>query len=325
MLPLNSISVLVSLILVASASLPQTATHHQSFSTFSTVAPIFTQQDNWRLVREKTEARLREIVGHTRGAMGLAVLDLTSGERFSINENFVFPQGSAIKIPILMEVYKQAADGKFKLTDLHWVDKQHKVGGSGVLQELGDSTSQLSVRDLCVLMIVLSDNAATNMLIDLVGMENINRTMNSLGLTQTRVQRQMLDTTASGKGDENLSTPAEATRIMEVLYKGEFLSRAICDDILAILKKPKPGGINSGLPQDIPVAFKPGGIAGVSTEWAIVYLKNRPYVVVVMENYGMEEEASAAMKEISRTLYDYFWRLSRSTRYGTYVNPQLIK
>ena len=287
--------------------------------------PVSAQEENWKLVREKTGARLHEIVRNTRGAMGLEVVDLTNGERFSINENFVFPQGSAIKIPIMMEVYKQAGEGKFKLTDLRPVDKQHKVGGSGVLNEFGDGTSQLSIRDLCVLMIVLSDNTATNMLIDLVGMENINRTMASLGLKQTRVQRRMIDTAASARGDENLSTPAEAARVMQILHRGEFLGRGECDDMLAILKKPKRGGINSGLPQGIPVAFKPGGIAGVSTEWAIVYLKERPYIVVVMENYELEGEAAAAMKEISRTLYDYFRRLGRATRYGTYVNPALIK
>ncbi|MCI0486759.1 MAG: class A beta-lactamase-related serine hydrolase [Blastocatellia bacterium] len=287
--------------------------------------PAFAQQENWKLVREKAEARLQEIVRGTRGAMGMEAVDLTSGERFSINENFVFPQGSAIKIPIMMEVYKQAGEGKIKLSDLRPVGRSHQVGGSGVLKELGDGTSQLSIRDLCVLMIVLSDNTATNMLIDLVGMENINRTMDSLGLKRTRVQRRMIDTAASARGDENLSTPAEAARLMQILYRGEFLSRAECDDMLAILKKPKRGGINSGLPENIAVAFKPGGIAGVSTEWAIVYLKERPYIVVVMENYELEGEAASAMKEISRVLYDYFWRLGRSSRYGTYVDPALIK
>lgn len=289
------------------------------------VAPVDFQQENWKLVRDKTEARLQEIVGRTRGAMGLSALDLKSGERFAVNADYVFPQGSAIKIPILMEVYKQAGEGRFKLDDLLPVDKQHMVGGSGILQELGDRTSQLSIRDLCVLMIVLSDNTATNILIDKVGITNINRTLASLGLNHTRVQRRMIDLAASGRGEENLSTPAEATRIMEILYKGEFLNRAACDDMLAILRKPKPGGINSGLPPDIPVAFKPGELAGVKTEWAIVYLKERPYIVVVMENYEMENEAAAAMKDISRTLYDYFWRRGRSTRYGVYTDPALIK
>lgn len=106
---------------------------------------------------------------------------------------------------------------------------------------------------------------------------------------------------------------------MEILFKGEFLNRAVCDEMLAILKKPKSGGIKSGLPADVPVGFKPGGILGVKTEWCIVLLKDRPYVVTVMENYGLEEDATNAMKEISRTLYDHFSRLARATPHGTYV------
>lgn len=289
------------------------------------ISPTLAQPENWKLVHEKTEARLREIAAGVRGAMGIAALDLTSGERFAVNENLVFPQGSAIKIPILLEVYKQANAGKFQLTDLRWLNKADQVGGSGVLFELGDHTSQLSIRDLAVLMIVLSDNTATNMLIELVGMANVNQTLGALGLKQTRLQRKMLHTAASGRGEENLATPAEAARLMEILYRGEFLNRQVCDEILAILKKPKSGGINAALPAAIPVAFKPGGIAGVATEWAIVYLKERPYVAVVMENYAIGEEAANAMQEISRTLYDYFWRLGNATRHGTYVDPALIK
>ena len=150
-------------------------------------------------------------------------------------------------------------------------------------------------------------------------------TLASLGLKQTKVQRKMLDVSASGGGEENLSTPSEAVRIMEILHKGEFISRSACNDMLSILRIPKPGGINAGLPEDVPVAFKPGDIPGVSTEWAIVYLKDRPYIVVVMENYELEHESTSAMKEISRTLYNYFWRLGRSTRHGTYADPALIK
>lgn len=271
--------------------------------------PAQAQEQNWQLVRQKTEARLQEIVAGTRGALGLAAVDLTSGERFGVNEDFLFPQGSAIKIPILLEVYKQAAEGKLKLTDSLRVSQQSQVGGSGVLQYLGDNTSQLSVRDLCVLMIVLSDNTATNLLIELVGRENVNQTLASLGFAHTRLQRKMMD---------------EAARLMEMLYKGEVLTRAACDDLLSILQIPKEGELKAGLPDTVPVAFKPGSIPGVRTEWAIVYLKERPYVVVVMENYGLAEEAAAAMKEISRTLYDYFWRRGNATRYGTYVDPALI-
>ena len=286
---------------------------------------VFTQGQNLRMLHDKTEKQLRGIVENSRGIVGISVLDLTSGERFAVNDELVFPQASAIKIPILMEVYKQASEQRFRLTDMRWVRKRDKVGGSGALQELGDSTAQLSIRDLCIVMILLSDNTATNMLIDEVGMDNINRTIASLGLKQTRVQRKMLDVAASGRGDENISTPAEAARLMEILYKGEFIGRAACDDILAILKKPKDGAMKSELPDGTPIAFKPGGIAGVSTEWAIVYLKERPFVAVFMENYELENEAQGSMRAVSRFLVNYFMRLGRATKYGTYVDPSLPK
>lgn len=277
--------------------------------------------NNLILLRQKTETRLHEIAGRTRGVLGLSVLDLTNREQFGINEHNLFPQASAIKIPILMEVYKQAGQGKFNLADMRRIEKPDKTPGSGILSELGDGTVQMNLHDLCVLMIVLSDNTATNMLIDLVGMAGVNETLQSLGLKQTQLKRRMMDTGASLRGDENLSTPAEAARIMELLWRGEFINRDVCDEILAILKKPKPGGITSGLPAGTVVAFKPGGIAGVVTEWAVVLLKDRPYVVTIMENYGIKPDAPGAIAEISKVLHEYFHRLSLTTPFGSYVVP----
>lgn len=279
------------------------------------------QGGNLILLREKTEARLREIAGQTRGVLGLSVVDLANGAHFGFNQDNIFPQASAIKIPVLMEVYKQAGEGKFKLTNTRRIVKADMTGGSGILSELGDGTVELNLHDLCVLMIVLSDNTATNLLIDLVGIANVNRTLESLGLKRTRLQRRMMDMEAAQHGHENLSTPAEAARIMELLFRGEFISRAVCDEILAILKKPKQTGISAGLPPGIEVAGKPGGIAGVKTEWAVVLLKHRPYIVTIMENYGVEPEAADAMKDISKALYNYFLRLSRASPHGVYIAP----
>lgn len=279
------------------------------------------QGDNSILLKEKTEARLREIAGQTRGVLGYSVVDLTSGGRFSLNENQVFPQASAIKIPVLMEVYKQAGEGKFKFSDKRRIAKSDMTPGSGILCELGDGSVELNIHDLCVLMIVLSDNTATNLLIDLVGISNVNRMLESLGLKYTLLRRRMMDMPAAQRGDENISTPAEASRIMELLFRGEFISRAVCGEILAILKKPKQTAISSGLPPNIAVAGKPGGIAGVKTEWAIVLLKDRPYILTVMENYGSAAESADAIKDISRTLYDYFVRLSHASPHGVYIAP----
>lgn len=276
-------------------------------------------QDNLKLIHQKTEARLREIASHSRGALGLFALDLIGQEQFAINEHNIFPQASAMKIPILMEVHKQAHAGIFKLTDARRIEKQDKTPGSGILADLGDGSVEMSVHDLCVLMIVLSDNTATNMLIDLVGVQSVNATLQSLGLKHTRLQRRMMDLAAAGRGDENLSTPSEAARIMELLYRGEFINRSVCDEILTILKKPKNANIEAALPANTVVASKPGSISGVATEWAIVYLKDRPYILTVMENFSLDQDAPTAIKEISKTLHDYFHRLSHSTPHGMYL------
>jgi len=273
------------------------------------------------MVNQKTQARFEEIAEGVQGVMGIVVEDLAGEHRFAVNEDREFAQASAIKIPILMEVLKQADEGKIKLDDRHWVTKKHQVAGSGILSELGDHTTQMSVEDLAVCMIVLSDNSATNILIELVGMDNVTATMKSLGCEHTRLQRRMLDTEAAARGQDNLSTPADAARLMRLLAEGKFVSRKVCDHALEILRKPKPGAINSVLPSGVKVAFKPGEVPGVMTEWALVELKDRPYIVTVMGSFQLRDEFKDAMKQVSQTAYDFFQRAG-ATKYGAYIDPE---
>src|SRR5215467_12808486 len=153
------------------------------------VACVYGQDANRDLLRRKLTAEIEKIAGSHDGVMGVAIKDLATGEEILINDQLIFPTGSSIKIPILVELHKQAAEGKYKLTDQRWVDRQDKAPGSGVIFNFGDHTSQLSLSDLATLMIALSDNTATNMLIDQVGMANVNRTLDELGLKQIRLRR----------------------------------------------------------------------------------------------------------------------------------------
>jgi len=282
-------------------------------------------QDDWSLVRSRTLAEIAQIADSCRGIFGLAVIDLASGDTFGIRDTLVYPQGSSIKVPVLMELYRQAHKGLLSLTDRLPVKRTVQVGGSGHLQYFGDGTSELSLRDLAVMMIIESDNTATNMLIDRLGMENVNAMLRSLSLPHTVLQRRMMDTEASGRGIENLSTPREAARIMELLYRGKIVTWESCAEMLDMLALPKSGDIRTGVPDSVRLAFKPGGIAGVTTEWALVDLKARPYIVAVMNKFGLGTDASAAIGRISTVLFEYFWRLGRSTRYGAYADPGLWK
>ena len=173
-------------------------------------------------------------------------------------------------------------------------------------------------------MITVSDNTATNILIDLVGMENVNKTLEKLGLKNTKLQRKMIRPDASARGEENLSTPLEAMKLMEMLYKGEVISKEISNQVIDILKKRKEANLNKYLPEDIPIANKPGGIEGVTCEWGIVYLPRHPYVIVVMSNYNLKS-ANETIAQISKIIYEHFWRISLSTKYGTRVPIELLK
>jgi beta-lactamase class A len=158
-------------------------------------------------------------------------------------------------------------------------------------------------------------------------MATINTTLKSLGVKQTLVQRKMIDQLASGRGEENISTPADAVKILQTLYKGEFINKKTSAEILSILKRTnrESSRIASSIPAEVPIAYKPGSIDGVSTEWTIVELKARPYAVAMMENYKVKGRSEKTFEEISAVLYNYFWRIGNSTRYGTYLDPALIK
>jgi len=193
-----------------------------------------------------------------------------------------------------------------------------------VIVNFGDHSSQLSLNDLAVLMIALSDNTATNMLIDQVGMANVNRTLDELGLKQIRLRRKMIDQAASARGDENTATPREAMTLMEKLYRGQVINNQLSDDALKTLKIRKTSPIPRLLPDSVEIANKPGSIEGVACDWAVVYVPNRPYAIAVMTNYN-GEGADDAIAKVSKLAYDYFARLSRSTKYGARVPLELLK
>lgn len=268
------------------------------------------------ILKQKAENDLKEIISSSPSLTGFMAIDLTSGETLGINSDIVFTQASAIKIPILMEVYKQAHEKKFLLTDIKPLLPINTVAGSGILNVMTDPVN-LSIRNYCMLMIGLSDNSATNTLIELVGMKNISNTMQSLGFPNTKVQRKMIDQPASLRNEENLSTPAEAVQIMMLLYEGKFIDQGNSDEILSILKKNpiENSKLSKGLPSNVKLAFKPGGMGGVSTEWGIVYLSNRPYAISVMENYKTSSTPSEIISVVSNRVFDYFSML-KATKYG---------
>lgn len=274
----------------------------------------FSQTD---MLRDKFTAKVQTIVRQSDAVVGVAVKDLVSGEQLFINEKEIYPQASSIKIHILSEVYRQAAEGKFKLSDVRTLTQSSKVAGSGVLALLGDNTVTMSIRDYCVLMMHLSDNTATNLLIDLVGMKNVNESLARNGALQTKLQRVMMDYQAAKEGRENISTPGDVLMILEKMYRGTLVGKQASDDMLSIMKLEKSGWIKSGINADVAIANKAGDVEGVKVDAAIVYLDKNPYILVVMTKLLADDaDGAAIITRISKTAFRYFERKANSNQYG---------
>ena len=257
--------------------------------------------------------RLEPVVAALKATTGIAVEDLNSAEKFSIQGSEKFVQASSIKIAILISLLKDDQSGKLRLSDAVQIRKADFVGGSGVMQYFTGQGESLTVRDLAVLMIVLSDNSATNYVIDRETIEHVNATMNAAGFSATRLNRRMMDAAAQREGRENISTPEEMCRVLEELYRGKLLDAAHTKMAMEILGYAKDTPLGRGLPASQIHADKPGVLPGVRTDSGVVPLAGRPYVLSVMINKAADETAAEkAIEEISRITYEYFKAQTKS-------------
>ncbi|HEY2462674.1 MAG TPA: serine hydrolase [Steroidobacteraceae bacterium] len=262
------------------------------------------------------------------GVLGLAILDLGSGQTFLVRPDEEFPQASSIKIAVLAELYHQAqqaahgASGKATLKDRYVVRAADVVPDSSILGGLTAGVSSLTNRDLATIMVAVSDNSATNVLIDRVGMNNVLRLTESLGLAHTRLRRKMMDLQAAAEGRENISTPREMMSLLEQIYHGKVIDAPLLDDFFNVLATHKDSWIPRDLPADLKIANKPGELEGVRNDSGIVFVKNRPYVICVMTTYLANERAGEeAITRISRLAYDLFDRLGRASDLGRVISP----
>ncbi len=277
------------------------------------------------ILAAKLRAELHRIADETKGVVGAQVIDLATGERVGVNDTLTFPQGSAIKVPLLIELYRQDEAGVLKLATRVPVRLADRTGGDGLLQNLGDGTSELSLGDLAMFMITVSDNTATNMLIDRVGMDRVNAMTRALGVPEVRLQRKMIRPRDSAVGTENIATPAAAATIMAKIARCELpMRKERCAELRRLLEIPKGGPIEASVPEGVRVAWKPGDIEGVNTAWGLVDLPGRPYVVVGMVNYSDADDGMRALRRISDAAYGYFHVLARSTPYGARVPLDVI-
>jgi beta-lactamase class A len=277
-------------------------------------APSPFQPDLRRVLDRKVAA----VVEALDGVVGYAALDLTTGEEIGRLEQQVFPTASTIKLAILYELFRQADEGRVALDAPAPLDRSQVVGGSGILHALG--TPALTPRDYAVLMMSISDNTATNVLIDRLGLAAIAARVESLGLGGIRLRRKMMDSAAAQRGDENVATPRDIVRLLRALNSGEGLKPESKAAALKVLAVGTGGYLRRGIAPGADVLSKSGELEGVRVDAAIVRAKNRPYAVAVMTTYLKDEaEGERAIADLSRAFYEYFSRLGFGSEYGRQI------
>jgi beta-lactamase class A len=279
-------------------------------------------QEKQKVLWQQLEATIEDSARGLDGVMGVALEDLTSGQTYFLHGDEVMPTASSIKIAVLAELYHQAQQGKLQLTDLYTVQQPDLVPDSDIMGGLTPGVTRITLRDLATMMVAVSDNSATNVLIDRVGMENVNALMDSLGLSHTRLRRKMMDLKAASEGRENISTPREMMALLEAIYKRKLLNQESTADLLKVLSTHKDSWIPRDLPEGVQIADKPGALEGVRNDSGIIFAQNRPFILSVMTTYlHRERDGEEAISKIALHSYRMFDRIGRASEYGRVISP----
>ncbi|QCJ41123.1 serine hydrolase [Bacillus sp. S3] len=248
---------------------------------------------------EKIEEELRGLSGRA----GLAIE--MEGKCIDINSKEVFQSASLIKVPILIEGLRQSDRGTLNVNQL--VSITSPVGGSGVLQVLSRD-ARLTLMDLMTLMITVSDNTATNILIDELGMEAINRSMVKMGLQHTVLNRKMMDFQALEQGRDNYTSPADMLTCLKVIMEGSYLTE---ESQAAALRMMKFQQFQDRLPgmmdlDRVMAANKTGSLPHVVHDCAIITYKGKTaYAAVLLDRLDDEFTGNQIISRIGKHIYDY--------------------
>ena len=266
---------------------------------------------------DKLRGPLEQRIARHHGTVGLYIKDLTTGETLSINGRDQFPSASVIKVPILVELFHNIERGTLKLTDPLIMLAADQRPGSGILQFLS-TPHTLTVADAALLMTILSDNTATNLIIDKVGIRNVNARMDSLGLKQTRLHAKVflgaattIDTAATRKWGFGVTTPEEMGTLFERMYRGTAVSDTASRQMLSMLRRNFDyEEIPRLLPPGVSVAHKTGKLEASRSDCGIVYNKGRDYVLCVFtkdnqdKSWRIDTEARVTIGELARMVHD---------------------
>lgn len=281
-----------------------------------TIIPLFSQTRDM----EKLKSNISQEFKKTEGDFALAAKNLRTNETIFINEKEIFHAASTMKTPVMIEVFRQAKEGKFKMNDSILVKNEFKsiVDGSNYSLNIGDDSAddmyaqigkKTTIHELTYQMIIVSSNLATNILIDLVGAENVQKNLTNMGLKDIKVLRGVEDSKAFQKGLNNVVTAFDLCMIYERIAKNQLIDSQSCSAMLDILFDQKFNEVIPALlPKNIKIAHKTGSIVGVQHDSGIVYLPDgEQYVLVLLsKNVKNATKGIEIQAKVSKMIYDYF-------------------
>ncbi|GAB3044967.1 serine hydrolase [Virgibacillus ainsalahensis] len=257
---------------------------------------------------------VKGLMNNAGGTWGIALEDFDTRESWQYNGDELFYAASVIKIPIMIAAYRGFENREFALSDSLELRREELVGGSGVLQHMTPGTL-LSIYDLVTLMIIQSDNTATNMLIDFIGINHIQQTMQEIGLEDSKLYHKLMTVPADRKGD-NIITASEMTGMLKKMVTGKIISFHACEEMINIMKKQQ---LQDGLPKKLPpddreipgannewqIANKTGYIPGVRHDIGIFYVKKRVLIASILAKGVDDRKSAEVLNAIGLEIYNY--------------------
>lgn len=238
------------------------------------------------------ETEIRKILSDYQGSFSVIVKD-SFGNRISINEDEVFLSASIIKLFILNALPKNKYDKMIKLRE------EDKVEGNGILKSLNSGLS-FTVKDLAYFMICLSDNTATNILIEFLGMEKINKFLKENGYFDTILARKMLDIEAQKSGKDNFTSPKDSEKVLDILCQDkeclDILKNQACNNKLHLY-----------IPEEEVFAHKTGELPGIEHDVGRLYFNNNWIdILVFTKNLKQNSDGIRINNKIGKIIYEYY-------------------
>jgi beta-lactamase class A len=265
--------------------------------------------------------RIAPIAKAHKGKVAVAVKHLVTGEEFHLNADEVMPTASLIKTAVMVEAYWQAEEGKVKLDDRLTLKADDKVPGAGVLTDSFTPGATFALRDAVRLMMTVSDNTATNMVLDKIGLPSTNDRMEKLDLKETKIHAKVYKGSTTSIAPERTkkyglgsTTAREMVTLLELLHAGKVVTPKACEEMLGIMRKNQDNELMMRLlPNGAVAAHKTGAVNASRTDAGILYLKGKPAVALCVlttdnqdQRWVVDNEAQLTIAKVAKEVHDHF-------------------